>query len=141
MVAEEEMIQVDEREKIRRAYFLEGKSMRQIAKEQRHSRTTVKKAIESAEEESYTLQRPREAPVLGPYMARIDELLAENERLPRKQRYTGHKIYLAIQGEGYQGSESNVRHYIAGRRRERKQRKVFHRWAVRPAAPPRTICR
>ena len=125
MVAEEEMIQVDEREKIRRAYFLEGKSMRQIAKEQRHSRTTVKKAIESAEEESYTLQQPREAPVLGPYMARIDELLAENERLPRKQRYTGFKIYEDICERGYQGSESGVRRYIGLQRREAKKRKVY----------------
>jgi transposase len=125
MKAEEEMIKVDERERIRRAYFREGKSVRQIARELGHSRTTVKRAIESAEEETYTLQGPREAPVLGPYKARIDELLAENERLPRKQRYTGYKIYEDLCERGYGGSESGVRRYIGLQRRETKKRKVY----------------
>jgi transposase len=119
------MIKVDEREKIRRAYFLEGKSIRQIARELGHSRTTVKRAIESSEEETYTLREARDAPVLGPYKARIDELLAENERLPRKQRYTGYKIYEDIYERGYRGSESGVRRYIGLQRRETKKRKVY----------------
>ncbi len=59
------------------------------AKELRHSRETVTQAIESAEPKAYTLKRPRHALVLGPYKARIDELLVENELLPREQRYTG----------------------------------------------------
>jgi transposase len=125
MVAEREMIKVDEREKIRRAYFFEHKSMRQIAREMQHSRTTVKEAIESAEAKVYTLQQPRAAPVLGPYKARIDELLAENERLPRKQRYTGHKIYEDICSQGYRGSESSVRRYIGLQRRDKKKRQVY----------------
>ena len=99
--------------------------MRQIAREMGHSRTTVKKAIESAEAKEYTLQQPRAAPVLGPYKARIDELLAENERLPRKQRYTGHKIYEDIYGQGYRGSESSVRRYIGLQRRDKKKRQVY----------------
>jgi len=119
------MIQVDEREKMRRAHFFEHKSMRQIARELGHSRTTVKEAIESAEAKEYTLQQPRPAPVLGPYKARVDELLAENERLPRKQRYTGHKIYEDIYGQGYRGSESSVRRYIGLQRRDKKKRPVF----------------
>ncbi len=72
------MIKVDKREKIRRAYYIEEKSIRQIARELHHSRETVKKAIESAEPATYTLKKARPAPVLGPYMARIDELLEEN---------------------------------------------------------------
>jgi transposase len=125
MIAEEEMIKVDKRERIRRAYFHEHKSIRRIAREMGHSRTTVKNAIESPEEKTYTLREPREAPVLGPYKARIDELQAENERLPRKQRYTGHKIYEDIYGRGYRGSESGVRRYIGLQRRETKKRKVY----------------
>ena len=72
------MIRVEDRERIRRAYFIEHKSMRQIAKDLGHGRDTVKKAIESAESATYTLKSPRQAPVLGPYRARIDELLAQN---------------------------------------------------------------
>jgi len=119
------MIKVDERERIRRAYYVEEKSIRQIARELHHSRDTVKKAIESAEAATYTLKKPRPAPVLGPYMARIDELLEENERLPRKQRRTGRKIYEEIEADGYTGSESRVRGYIAEKRQAKKKRKVY----------------
>jgi len=59
--------------------------------------------------------------VLGPYKALIDQLPAE--RLPRKQLYTARKIYETIKAEGYTGSESGVRNYIA-RRREQKGPKV-----------------
>jgi transposase len=119
------MISVERREQIRRAYFVENKSMRKIARELHCSRDTVKKAIASPEGEPYTLTKPRSAPVLGAYMARIDELMAESERMPRKQRYTGHKIYELIQAEGYTGSESGVRRYIGQRRRERRRPKVY----------------
>jgi len=119
------MITVEYREKIRRAYFIEGKSQRQIARELGCSRDTVKKAICSAEPARYTLARPRPAPVLGPYKARIDALLAENEHLPRKQRYTGHMIYKDIHSKGYRGSESTVRGYIAQRRREQRRPQVY----------------
>ena len=119
------MIKVDERENIRRAFFHENKSIRRIAREMGHSRPTVKRAIESAEGKEYTLRAPREAPVLGPYQARIDEILVENERLPRKQRYTGYKIYEDIYERGYRGSESGVRRYIGLQRGETKKRKVY----------------
>jgi len=119
------MIKVDEREQIRRAYYIEKKSIRQIAREQHHSRDTVRKAIAAAEPERYTLQKPRRAPVLGSYQVRIDELPAENEDLPRKQRRTGKQIYRVIRAEGYAGSESGVCSHIAAQRRETKKRKVY----------------
>jgi transposase len=119
------MIKVEKREEIRRAYFVQNKSIRQIAREFKCSRPTVRKAIASAEPATYALKVPRPAPVLGTYKAQIDQLLAENERLPRKQRYTGHKIYKSIEADGYVGSESSVRGYIAQRRREKKRPKVY----------------
>jgi transposase len=119
------MISVEKREQIRRAYFIESKSMRTIAKELHCSRDTVKKAVASPEGEPYTLTQERSAPVLGPYKARIDELLAESERMPRKQRYTGQKIYELIKAKGYTGSKSGVRRYVAQRRREKRRPKVY----------------
>lgn len=119
------MITVEKREQIRRAYYVENKSMRAIAKELCCSRKTIKKAIESAESDEYTLTQSRDAPVLGPYKARIEALLEENGRLPRKQRYTGHKIYETIYEAGYRGSESGVLVYIWKQRREKKRPQVY----------------
>jgi transposase len=119
------MISVTDRENIRRAYFIEQKSIREIAKALGHSRKTVRKAIESPEPEQYTLVEKRNAPVLGPYKERIDQLLAENTQLPRKQRYTTHKIFEQVQSAGYRGSESGVRTYIAQKRAEKRRPQVY----------------
>lgn len=118
------MIKVEERARIRRAYHVEQKSIREIAREMKHGRETVRQAIESASGE-YRQGEPRAAPVLGPYKARIDALLAESERLPRKQRYTGHKIFTILQSEGYSGSEPSVRRYIGQQRQTQKRPAVY----------------
>lgn len=94
------MISVEEHETIRRLYYLEHQSGRQIAKTLGISRQSVAKALESEQAPTYTLSKPRRAPQLGPYKARIEELLTENKRLPKKQRYTTHKIFQVVQAEG-----------------------------------------
>lgn len=118
------MISVDERERIRRAYLLEDRSIRQIARELHHSPRTIHKAISSATPED-RVRRVKECPVLGPYEPRIQELLLENTKLPRKQRYTGRRIYYQIRSEGYTGAESTVRRYIGQLRGEQKKRDVY----------------
>jgi transposase len=124
-IVEMEMITVEDRERIRRAYFIEQKSIRQIAREYKHGRAAVRQAIESAEPGQYRRQGSYPAPVLGPYKERIAELLAENEGLPRKQRYTGHKIYKIIWEEGYRGSEPGVRRLIGRLRRGQKRPALY----------------
>ena len=119
------MIKVDKIEQIRRAYHVEGKSMRQIAREYQHSRHTIKKVVEQAEGGRYTLKEPRAAPVLGPYKGKIKELLEGNATQPRKQRLTGHRIYQLVRQEGYQGSEASVRVYLWQLRKSKRQVKVF----------------
>lgn len=119
------MLQVDEYEAIRRAHYLEGKSERQIARERGHSRKTIKKALASAAPKPYERTNRQNAPQLGAYKARIERLLAESQQMPRKQRYTGHKIYEVIRGEGYAGSESGVRRYIGQWRHEHTRPEVY----------------
>src|SRR5260370_19444100 len=111
------MISVEERERIRRAYYLDSQSIRKVAREQGHSRKTVEKAIADAPSRPYHLTKSRSSPVFGAFQARTDALLEENERLPRKQRYTAHKVFEVLAREGYQGSESRVRQYVGQWRR------------------------
>ena len=119
------MIQVEEIEQIRRAYFIEGQSIRAIARHYRHGRRVIRRAIASAEPPEYQRQAPKTAPVLGPYQTRIDELLTESERQPRKQRYTARKIFHMLQNEGYPGSESTVRRYVSTQRQAQRQPEAF----------------
>jgi DNA invertase Pin-like site-specific DNA recombinase len=65
------MIKVEEVEKIRRAYFLDKMSIREVARTLHHSRRVVRRAIESAEPGQYRLEQGRPAPVLGPWKEKI----------------------------------------------------------------------
>ena len=119
------MISVDEREEIRRAHLIEGESLRKIERERGYSRRTIHKALGDAEGGDERSGGERKAPVLGPYKAKIEALLEESRRLPRKQRYTAHQIYKAIKGEGYDGSESGVHVYVWHRRSEEQRPKIY----------------
>ncbi len=120
------MLTVELREHIRRGYYLDHKSIRQLAEETGHSRETISRVIsESPPDAPRRQQRKKPAPVFGPFQPRIDELMERNERLPKKQRYTAHKIFEVLQSEGYQGCESRVRQYIAAWRRMHEAPDVF----------------
>jgi transposase len=115
------MIKVEEIEIIRRAYFIEGISIREISRCFGHCRRTIRKAIQHAEPSRYTQKKLRVAPVLGPYQDRINELLLESEQQPQKQRYTAHRIYRLIRAEGFQGGESTVRRYVGQKRKSMRR--------------------
>ena len=107
------MLKVDQKEQIRRAFFIEGKSIRQIAREQRHCRRTIWAAIQDASPSRYRLTRPRPRPVLGPFVRTIDEWLAGDQFSPPKQRHTARRIYhRLVEEKGYTGGESTVRDYV-----------------------------
>ncbi len=116
---------VEDYEKIRKAYYVERLSIRAISRQMRYSRKLIRQALEDAEPKGYQLKGARQAPVLGSYHARIEELLNESEKMPRKQRYTAHKIYQLVQGEGYRGCESNVHTYVSQKRRAGKHRPEY----------------
>ena len=111
------MISVEDRAAIRHAYYVEHKTIRQIARDQDVARQTVRKALEAAQAPPYTRSSPRPAPILGPFKPQLDAFLAENQHLPRKQRYTSHRMFTLLRADGYQGSESHIRAYIGQQRR------------------------
>ncbi len=119
------MITLEQYDQIRRMYYLEEQSGRQIAKALGCSRQTVTRALRSDQPPAYTLSQPRQAPRLGPYKARLDEFLTENRRLPRKQRYTAHKLFQLVQAEGYAGSEASVQAYAVHWRKANKRPATF----------------
>lgn len=106
------MLSVEQREAIRRAYYVEQKSVRQIARELHCSRKSVDKALASASPTAYTRTAPYASPKLGPFKQRIAELLAERAQQPPKQRYTSPRIYQILRAEGYQGSPARLRGYL-----------------------------
>ncbi|MBT7325824.1 MAG: IS21 family transposase [Anaerolineae bacterium] len=119
------MVKVEEYEEIRKRYFVDGWSIRKINRELKHCRRTIRKAIVKAEPEPYKLEKARGKPVLGPYQAKIEKLVAKNKELPRKQRYTARKIFLEIKKDGYVGSEGNVRRYVAELKKDQQKGQAY----------------
>ncbi len=118
------MLTVDQREQIRRAYFIEGKGIRQIARERHHDRGTIRKALHDAGPPRYVLRSPRPRPVLGPFLGVIDRWLEADKTQPPKQRHTAHRIYDRLVTEfGFPGGESTIRQYV--REQRPRGREVF----------------
>jgi transposase len=119
------MITVSEKEQIRRAYYIESKSIRRIQRETGHHRETIRKALGDGSVPRYTAQQSRPSPVLDPVKPIIDRWLVEDEARPRKQRHTARRIYERLTTEyGFTGGESTVRRYV-GQRRKRLRTQVF----------------
>ena len=107
-------------DKIRRMYYIEGKSVRQIARETGYARETVAKLAKQQNPPKYKREQAYSAPVLKPFKERLREMVRENEKLPRKQRWTTPRMFEQLVSEGYQGAESTVRHYVGQIRKVEK---------------------
>ena len=119
------MLSAEEHEQIRRAYFLDHHSVRHIARTLHRSGRTITKALFPHPTPLASPRRPRQAPIFGPYQARVEALLVQNEQLPRKQRCTAHKIYELLRAEGYTGCESLIRAFKATWQRQRHPPDTF----------------
>lgn len=119
------MIGVKRWEEIRQAYHNEEKSIRELMRETGHSYRTIKRIVEGSEPRKYELKEARAAPVLAKYKEQIAEMVKENEKLPRKQRYTSARIYAIVRGGGYRGAESTVRHYVGKLRGKARRAEVY----------------
>jgi len=119
------MLNVEEKERIRRAVLVEGKSQRQVARETGHSRNTIRKMLEDGDVPRYRHKRPRSSPVLGPFKALITAWVTEDEKKPKKKRRTARRMYTLLSREyGYRGAESTLRAYV-GRLRKRMRNQVY----------------
>lgn len=113
------MIQVEEKEEIRRLYFIKRHSIRKIAREHHYSRKTVRKAIKDASAPEYHLSVPKPYPVMGPYLPIIERWLKEDRSRPKKQRHTAHRIYERLIDEhDFTGCERTVRKHVSRLRQD-----------------------
>ena len=104
----EDVLTVEDYGAIRRAHR-DGKPIKQIVREFGHARNTVRKALRQPQPGPPPATRERPAPVLGPFHATIDRILADDEDAPPKQRHTAAQIYRRLRDEsGYRGVYAQV---------------------------------
>lgn len=113
------MLVVETIAKIRRAYFVQGKSIKAICRDLRVSRKTVRKVIRSQKTEFVYERASQPQPKIGPWRDELDGLLAANARRPLRERLTLVRIFEDLRGRGYDGGYDAVRRYAAAwKRRE-----------------------
>jgi transposase len=113
------MLVVETIAKIRRYHFVEGRKIKQIARELNLSRNTVRKVIRSNATEHRYEREKQFFPKLGAYAGRLDNLLEANTKRPKGRTMTAQRMFEILQGEGYPGGYDSVRRYARRWREER----------------------
>jgi len=117
------VLTVDDHGAIRRAHR-DGMPIKQIAREFHHSKNTIRKILRQSQPNPLPAVRERSAPVLGPFHAIIDQILADDQDAPPKQRHTAAQIFRRIRDEqGYRGVYAQVQRYV--REHRRRERETF----------------
>jgi transposase len=109
---------------IRRKVLVEGVAKRQIRKDHRIGAATLEKILANPEPPGYRQKVSRPKPKLGAFLGVIDQILADDQEAPPKQRHTAKRIYERLREEhGYEGGESQVRAVVSSAKF--RQREVF----------------
>jgi transposase len=113
------MKSVDTIARVRRAFYVEGWSLKRISRELHVSRNTVRRILRS-NETSFSYERERQPkPRIGPWQVQLDALLDGNLAKPQRERLTLIRIYEELCALGYEGSYDAVRRHAKNRQRAR----------------------
>src|SRR5206468_10007874 len=97
--------------RIRREHFVQGKTIREIARDLRRSRNTVRKVLRSAETAFSYEREVQPRPKLGRLSEELEGLLARNAAAPARERLTLIRVFESLRGLGYEGGYDAVRRY------------------------------
>src|ERR1700685_2666917 len=112
------MLGVETVGRIRREHFVQGKSIKEIARDLRMSRNTVRKVLRSGETAHAYERDVQPQPKLGRWKADLDRMLAENAGKPARERLTLIRLFEDLRGLGYAGGYDAVRRYARSGQRE-----------------------
>lgn len=107
------MISMDTIGKVRRAYWVQGKKIKAICREQRLARETVRRIVRSGQTAPLPVYERKEQPFpkLGLFLEQLDGLLSQNASRPKRERVTMKRIHEQLCAAGYTGGYDAVRRY------------------------------
>jgi transposase len=114
---------MDEWSEIRRRVLVEGVSRRQVLRETGMHWRTLRKILTHSEPPGYRQQQPRPRKKLGAFLERIQQILKEDQALPRKQRHTAKRIWERLREAGFTGGYTVVKDAV--RELTQKSQEVF----------------
>lgn len=122
------MLRMVDKEFIRKKHLVDGWSIREISRQCKISRQTVRKMLVDAEIPKYTLTVSRPRPSMERWIPVIEQWLNDDEKpgVPLKQRHTAIRIHERLTEEfpeEFDAAESTVRHWV--RRLRNKTKEAF----------------
>jgi transposase len=110
---------VDTIARVRREFFVRGRSIKEIVRELHVSRNTVRKILRSGET-AFTYERETQPlPRIDPWRDRLDGMLLSNEAKSSREQLTLIRLFEELRELGYNGSYDAVRRYAKAWRKER----------------------
>lgn len=108
--------------KIRRYYFVEKKSIREIARILHLARNTIRRVVRDDDPSTVYVRKGQSSPQLDPFKELLNRLLEEDEAKPESKRRHGVALCEALKVAGYRGAHDSIHRYVKGWRLERKSR-------------------
>src|SRR6478609_4749398 len=105
---------VDTIARVRREFYVRGRSIKEICRELDVSRNTVRKLLRSGATAFEYDRSVQPQPKIGPWQAELDRLLVVNAARASRERPTLIRVFEELCGLGYEGAYDAVRRYAAG---------------------------
>jgi len=116
---------------VRRMFFREGLSRREISRRTGIHRKTIDKMLSYSSPPGYRQKAPRKKTKLWSFIPIIDRILEDDTKAPKKQRHTAKRIFDRLKDEyGYGGGYTIVKDYV--RDKKVRLREVFVPLVQRP---------
>lgn len=121
---------MEEWTEIRRRVLMEGASKRSVMRATGIHHETLEKVLAYSEPPGYRRTVPYRKPKIGPFEARIRQIIEGDRDMPKKQRHTAKRIFQRVREEGYTGGYTQVK--VTVRRIREQQKEVFVPLVHRP---------
>ena len=86
--------------RIRREFFVKGKTIKEIVRDLKVSRNTVRKVLRSGATSFEYEREVQPLPKLGAWRAALDRILSENEGKGQRERLTLIRVFEELRGLG-----------------------------------------
>ena len=97
---------------IRRAFFEQRRAIKEISRDLRVSRTTVRKVVRSGRTTFKYARETQPSPKLGEWIGPLTEIVEAESKLPKRERRSTQRLFEELRGRGYDGAHDSVHRFV-----------------------------
>ena len=117
------MIGVEKIGEIRRAYFEQHRSIKEIVRTLSVSRATVRKVVRGHQTEFKYERGVQPSPKLGAWVEVLTQILEQEAKLPKRERRSTQRLFEELRGRGYDGAHDSVHRFVKAYRANSRRRR------------------